>query len=166
YLMSGYMPSIQFEFPGQTLVQVLYAKEMEVLRPKDFSVLTENHQYDRHTTEFSFDTAYYRPVSFHIDYRFGTRVNYDPPGNEIPFLAGRSSILTKLTVRPNKSLRIDNTYILFRLHSLAGSTGALNNHIIRSKWNYQFTRRLSARFIGEYDAVLDNPNFTSLQTTK
>jgi hypothetical protein len=166
YLMSGYMPSIQFEFPGQTLFQVLYAKEMEVLRPKDFSVLTDNQRYSRHTTEFSFDTSYYRPVSFHIDYRFGTRVNYDPPGNEIPFLAARNSVKSTLTIRPNKSLRIDNTYILFRLHSLDQSSGALNNHIIRSKWNYQFTRRLSARFIGEYAAVLANPNFTSLQTTK
>src|SRR5215471_1608618 len=131
---------------------------MEVLRPKDFSVLTENPQYVRHTTEFSFDTSYYRRVSFHIDYRFGTRVNYDPPGNEIPFLAARTSVKSTLTIRPNKSLRIDNTYILFRLHSLDQSPGAFNNHIIRSKWNYQFTHRLSARFIGEYAAVLANPS--------
>ena len=37
---------------------------------------------------------------------------------------------------------------------------------LRSKWNYQFTKELSFRFIGEYNTVLSNPSFTSLQTTK
>jgi len=169
YLMSGYIPSMRVELTGQTFVTVLYAKEMELLRPKDFSVLTSNQRYVRHTTEFAFDTGYYRPVSFHLDYRFGSRVNYDPPVTPkpvIPFLAGRTSVTTTLTVRPNKGLRIDNTYLLFRLHNRAGSVGASNNHIIRSKWNYQFTNRLSFRFIGQYNALLTNPSFTSLQTAK
>lgn len=166
YLMSGYLPSMKVEFTGQTFINVLYAKEMEVLRPKDFSVLTTNQKYVRHTTEVSFDTGYYRPLSLHLDYRFGSRVNYDPPGEQIPFLAGRTTVNATVTVRPNKALRIDNTYILFRLHNRSGATGALNDDIFRSKWNYQFTRRLSFRFIGEYDSLLTNPSFTSLYTTK
>lgn len=166
HLMSGYMPSFKMEFTGQTFITVLYAKEMELLRPKDFSVLAANQRFVRHTTEITFETGYYRPIAFHIDYRFGTRVNYDPPDGQIPFLAGRTSTTATLTVRPNKSLRVDNTYILFRLHNRTGPTGAFNDHIIRSKWNYQFTRRLSFRFIGQYDTVLANPDFTSLPTTK
>jgi hypothetical protein len=55
---------------------------------------------------------------------------------------------------------------MFRLHSLDGSFGAMNNHIIRSKWNYQFTREFSFRFIGQYSTVLSNKYFTFLQTTK
>jgi hypothetical protein len=102
----------------------------------------------------------------HLDYRFGTRVNYIPPGIEIPFLAGRTSATATLTVRPNKSLRVDNDFILFRLHHRSGAPGALNNDIIRSKWNYQFTRKLSLRFIGEYNAVLSNPLFTSIYQQK
>jgi hypothetical protein len=98
-------------------------------------------------------------------------VNYDPPVIPgpfplIPFLAGRTSVTSTLTVRPTKSLRIDNTYILFRLHNRTGSIGGLNDDIIRSKWNYQFNRKLSFRFIGEYASVLANPAFTSLQTAK
>jgi hypothetical protein len=166
YLMSGYIPSVRAEFIGQTFITVLYAKEMELLRPKDFSVLTTNEKYVRHTTELSFDTSYYRPFSLHLDYRFGSRVNYDPPGTEIPFLAGRTSATATVTVRPNKSLRVDNTYILFRLHNRVGSTGGLNNDIFRSKWNYQFTRKLSFRFIGQYYSLLTNPAFTSLYTQK
>ena len=55
-----------------------------------------------------------------------------------PFLAGRTSVTTTLTVRPSKPLRIDNTYLLLRLHNRLGPSGSMNNHIIRSKWNYQY----------------------------
>ncbi len=41
-----------------------------------------------------------------------------------------------------------------------------NNHIIRSKWNYQFTRAFSLRIIPQYTAVISNRSLTSLQTTK
>ena len=166
YLNSGYLPQLHLELPGLTNFGVLYAKEMELLRPRDFDSLTENTKYVRHTTELFLDSLYFPKVSLHFNYRFGTRINYDPPSGEIPFLAGRTSVEATVTLRPTRSLRIDNTYILFRLHSRTQPTGALNNDIIRSKWNYQFTPRASFRFIGEYNAVLANPNFTSLQTTK
>ena len=170
---SGYMPSMKVELIGQTFLTALYAQEMERLRPQDFSALTNIQKYVRHTTEFAIDTNYFRKFSLHADYRFGTRVNYDAPTVQVlpqfpvtPFLARRMSANTTITVRPTRSLKVDNTYILFRLHSLDGSFGAMNNHIFRSKWNYQFTKELSFRFIGEYSTVLSNPYFTALQTTK
>jgi hypothetical protein len=139
---------------------------MELLRPRDFSTLTQNQKYVRHTTEVEFKTSIYRPITFQMDYRFGTRINYDSPDNVAPFLADRTSATSTLTVRPTKSLKIDNTYLLFRLHNRLGASGSLNNHIIRSKWNYQYTKRLSFRFIGQYNAVLANPTFTYLETTR
>jgi hypothetical protein len=163
---SGYFLSASAEFLGETNLMVLYGPEREILRPRDFNVLTQNHEYLRHTMEVQFDTSYYRPVSFHLDYRFGSRINYDPPDGQIPFLAGRTSINSTLTIRPHKSLRVDNTYLLFRLHDRLSSFGSLNDHIIRSKWNYQFDRKLAFRFIGEYNTVLANPSFTSLPTSK
>ncbi len=166
YLNSGYFPALKTEFVGQTFLNFYYAKEMELLRPRDFSVLTSNQKYVRHTTEVEFKTSVYRPISFQLDYRFGTRINYDAPDGVAPFIAGRSSVNATLTVRPSRSLRVDNTYILFRLHNRLGAPGSLNNHIIRSKWNYQYTKRLSFRFIGEYNSVLANPAFTFLETTK
>lgn len=176
HINSGYMPAFKVELVGQTFFTALYAQEMERLRPQDFSVLPQIEKYVRHTTELTLETNYFRAVSLQADYRFGTRVNYDPPGNIFPFLARRTSANVTLTVRPTRSLRIDNTYILFRLRECAACPfpeparprplGSMNNHIIRSKWNYQFTKELSFRFIGEYDAVLANPRFTSLQTSK
>ena len=173
HINSGYFPSLRVELIGQTFLSVFYAQEMERLRPQDFSALTVIQQYVRHTTEFAIDTNFLKRASLHADYRFGTRVNYDAPDVQVlqqfpvtPFLARRNSANVNITVRPSRALKIDNTYILFRLRSLDGSFGAMNNHIVRSKWNYQFTKELSFRFIGEYNTVLSNPYFTSLQTTK
>ena len=85
---SGYMPSLKVELIGQTFLTALFAKEMERLRPQDFPVLTQIEKYDRHTTEFALDTNYFRKFTIHADYRFGTRVNYDPPTEPIfPFMA-------------------------------------------------------------------------------
>ncbi len=47
-----------------------------------------------------------------------------------------------------------------------GGENIFNSHIVRSRWNYQFTPRLAARFIAQYDAVLANPVFTSLESRK
>jgi hypothetical protein len=154
---------------GQTFLTAFYAKEMEQLRHQDFNAIDHIHKYTRHTTEFALDTNYFRMFSLHLDYRWGERVNYDPPGSEIPFLASRTSANVQATVRPSRSLKIDNTYILFRLHSCANCgppLGSMNNHIFRTKVNYQFNKELSFRFIGQYSSVLANPGFTSVPTTK
>ena len=54
---SGYIPAMKAEFAGQTFVNVYYAKEMELLRPKDFSTLTRTQSIVRHTTEVEFKTS-------------------------------------------------------------------------------------------------------------
>lgn len=166
HLNSGIFPELKWEFVGQTFLAVTYALETELLRPIDFSVLTENIEFRRHTTVVAFDTALLRQVTFHADYRWGSRVLYDSPAGEPPSLAGRTSATVTVTVRPTRALRIDNTYLLFRLHERKSSEGIFNDHIIRSKWNYQFSKELSFRFIGEYDALLTNPANTSLKTSK
>ncbi len=165
----GYFPSARVELMGQTFIQVLYAAEMEGLRHQDFDNIPDFQQYRRHTTDITLDSNYFRKFSLHGDFRWGTRINYDAPGILPPFLASRTSGNIQLTVRPTRSLKIDNTYLFFRLHHCPDCTtplGSLNNHIIRTRVNYQFTKELSFRFIGQYSAVLANPDFTSLATTK
>jgi len=124
YLNSGYFPALKTEFADQTFLNIYYAKEMESAPPRDFSTLTTNRKYLRHTSEVEFTTSLYRPISFQLDDRLGSRINYDSPDNVAPFLAGRSSVTTTLTVRPTKSLRVDNTYLLFRLHNRLGPNGS------------------------------------------
>jgi len=166
---SGYIPGLRAEFIGGTFIGVFYAKEMERLRPQDYGGLDQIQKYVRHTTGINFETSYFRKFTLSAHARFGERINYDAPDGMAPFLATRTSATLEATFRPTGALRIDNEYILFRLHQCANCTspaGGFNNHIIRSKWNYQVSKELSFRFIGQYNAVLANPEFTSLSTTK
>ena len=48
-----------------------------------------------------------------------------------------------------------------------GHTGAIfDNHIVRSRVNYQFTRELSVRGILDFNGVLSNPALVALDRTK
>ena len=162
----GYIPELSFEMARQTKLQVGYAEEAELLRPRDFSVLTQNRDFVRNTKFFTFRTAPLKQIIFDVDYRWGRRINYASPVGIEPYLARRNSITTDLSVIASKHLRIDNTYIWFRLADVNHRGVAFNNHILRSKWNYQFTPALSARVIMQYSTVLANPSLTSLSTTK
>jgi hypothetical protein len=70
--------------------------------------------------------------------------------------------------------RVDETYIYSRLATREGSTPAgfspatpiFNNHILRSKLNYQFTKELSLRAILDYNSVLPNSQLVALSRTK
>jgi hypothetical protein len=166
---SGYIPGLRAEFVGGTFLNVFYAKEMERLRPQDYGGLDHIQKYVRHTTGINFETSYFRRFVLTAHTRFGERINYDAPGGMAPFLASRTSAAVQVTVRPTGALRIDNEYLLFRLHRCANCpppAGGFNNHIIRSKWNYQINKQLSVRYIGQYNVVLANPAFTSLSSTK
>ena len=162
----GYIPTFQLEFQRQTRVAFAYAQEEETLRPRDFTILTHNVDFVRNTKQITFRSAYFRQMTVFVDYRWGRRINYASAVGQPPYLARRNSVELDLGVRPISRLQIDNTYLLFRLGDVTTRAPAFNDHIIRSKWNYQFTRELSARFILQYNALIGNPALTSLAPAK
>ncbi len=140
----------------------------ELLRHSDFSALSDNRDYAHHHYGFFFQNGFSKRISTNGEVGWGRDTNFDSPVAQAPFLAKSSYAQIALTLRPAGKLTIDNTYLLSRLRGLANGPGIFDNHIIRSKWNYQFTREFSLRVIGQYTATLatSNPNLTSLQTTK
>jgi uncharacterized protein DUF5916 len=137
----------------------------ERLRPFDFDTLSANQDYAHRTTGAFFNTSFFKEVNILGEVGWGTSTNFDPALGP-PVLANSSYATITATIRPGKSLTVDNTYLLTRLQDLQTGANIFNNHIIRSKWNYQFTRELSLRVIGQYNAILSNPALTSLQKTK
>ncbi len=162
----GATPSFFIEMPRQTRITYAYAEEAETLRPRDFSVLTTNIDFLRHTNQIVVNTAPFRQLSFFVDYRWGRRVNYAPATGMPPYLARRNSIDLEMTLHPFNRLEIDNTYLLFRLGGVGTRAPAFNNHILRTKWNYQFTRALAARIILQYNGIIRNQQWTSLAPAK
>ena len=157
----------------------------ERLRPKDFDALLTNRDYAHNTRGFFFDFGYFKPLSMGGEVGWGQSTNYDParpvlvngqatcrdgftPDSSAcrPQLGRSNYAQIFTTLRPIKGLTIDTSYLLSRLLDKSNGFSDFNNHIIRSKWNYQFTRQFSLRFIGQYSALLANPLNTSLRSTK
>ena len=137
----------------------------ERLRPLDFDTLSSNRDYAHYHYGPFFQFGVFKQLSLNGEVGFGTDTNFDPAVGP-PVLAKSSYATITATVRPTTRLSIENTYLLTRLRDNVTGQNIFNNHIIRSKWNYQFNRQFSLRFIPQYTAVLSNRTLTSLQTTK
>ncbi len=154
------------DLPSQTTVRFGYGWLRETLRPQDFSTLLRNRDYHEPYNFISFRTTPLRQLSFDAFISPGATINYNPPKGLAPLLADEILMNASMTIRPFTSLVVDSTYLLDRLRDHLANVSMFTNHIIRSKWNYQFTRELSFRLILQYSAILPNPSFTSLERTK
>jgi hypothetical protein len=173
----------------------------ERLRPQDFcfegfsqycgTPNPGNLDYREHTSGASFQTSYFKKATVIASYYRGEGVNFvalfpsssTPAPYNQPYGARQDTGTASLTLRPIKPLKIENTYLFERLRAsnadrmlvLSQFPGAgrsiFNDHIIRSKWNWQFTPQLSVRVILQYNALLaGTPGvgspYTYLPTTK
>jgi hypothetical protein len=134
-----------------------------------------NQDYHEHTSGGSIQTGYFKKATLSASYFWGQGVNFvampaaapaPPTPYSQPFLVREDNAQATLTLRPVKPLKIDNSYLFERLRSndstyafeASQNPGAgrsiLNDHILRSKWNWQFTPQLSVRLILQYNALL------------
>jgi len=150
-------------FTGQTAVEVRRIEAFE---------LFQNIGFRKHSSIFTFSTAWLNWLSTSISYQQGTSENFFPAAGLLPFLGNSANATFGLTFRPSPRIRFDQTYIYTRLGTRAGSTpvglpsgiSIFTNHILRSKLNYQFNRELSLRAIFDYNATLGNPDLLDIQT--
>lgn len=175
----------RFILPRQSDFGFFANMSHERLRPKDYTALLANRDYAHNTRGFFFDFGYWKQFSIGGEIGWGRSTNFDTalpvllngtptchggltadPASCPPTIGRSNYAQIFSTIRPVKGLTIDNSYLLSRLIGESNQHSVFNNNIIRSKWNYQFTRDFSLRFIGQYSMVLANPLNTSLQTTK
>ncbi|MGH9862823.1 MAG: DUF5916 domain-containing protein [Candidatus Acidiferrales bacterium] len=157
---------LDIQFAGNTFVFLGYHCDRERLRPVDFDVLTQNRDFQRNRKVIGVHSSYFRSVGVFAEYQWGTRINFVPALGQELELADLTAGELQLTWRPLTRLRIENSFLHNRLTHRGAGENTFNNHIVRSKWNWQFTRELSLRVILQYNAVLANPAHTALETTK
>jgi uncharacterized protein DUF5916 len=124
--------------------------------------------------ESEFRTAWFRWLSVSGDLSIGDGINYRPAEGLSPFTGKAKQMGVTFTLRPGARLRLDETYIYSGLRTggrsdltgVADGTTVFTNHLVRSKVNYQFTRRLSLRFIFDYNSVLPNTRLVDLEKEK
>ena len=155
-----------FGFKRNIVVAPIVGYESDVLRPVDFVGLPNNRQYSQDAVGLVFRGSPWRMFSWNTRiFRDGTVVVV-PAAGQLPYTGDETAIYQTIGLKPTHRLQIDNTYILERVVNGAVHHGVVNSDIIRSKWNYQFTREFSLRFIAQYDGLLTNPAYSDLQTTK
>lgn len=135
--------------------------------------LFEGHGFRTHQTNVSFVSDPLEWFGFSASYGSGSSINYSPATGLLPFEADSSGGNVSFTLRPTSRASFYQSYIYRHLatrnDSILGAparTSIFNNHILRSKINYQFTRKLSLRFILDYDAVLPNLSLVALDHQK
>ncbi len=158
-------PVYQWIFPRKSFFAIFNVLEHERLRPSDFSTLTANRDYTHVIGGTEVGTQYFKWINLDLEMDWGTATNFVPRTGP-PVLAYQNTAFMRGTVRPTKGLTVENTYIMTRLLDQNTGLNIFNNHIMRSKWNYQFTKEFSLRMIGQYVTTIANPGLTTLQSTK
>ena len=122
-------------------------------------------EFREHENFVTFSTSAVSWVSAGFVLGAGTRPNFFPPQGVAPFIADYRDIQLFATFRPMSNLVLDETYIFSHLNAREGSGHAgrvFDNHIIRSRVNYQFTREFSARVILDYNGIWANQSLVAL----
>jgi Domain of unknown function (DUF5916) len=153
-------------FKRNIVAAPIYSYETDILRPVDFPGLTHNQNYSQNAWGFIFRGQPWRRFGWNTKYIRDGTVVVVPPAGQLPYVGDESAVTSTFTVRPIGRLQWDTTYILDRVVNGAAKHAVLNNHILRSKVNYQFNREFSLRFITQYNGLLANPQFSSLATNK
>jgi Domain of unknown function (DUF5916) len=192
-LDTDYAPYLAIQGRGQNYIFLYPYEELrERLRPQDFAFLGLSvpaqflQDYHEHSSGAYFESHYFPKVTVAAGYHWGNGADFVPSPNLPPqlMLARVDTGNAILTFRPVKPLKIENTYLYQRLRAKDSTflfeqqlaqaqapgtqigRGIFSNHILRSKWNWQFTPKLSARIILQYNSVLANtPGTTFLPYT-
>jgi len=114
----------------------------------------------------SVSSQYVSQLTFSGSCSFGKEINLVPLEGDVPVLADSMAANIAFTARPNRHLLSENSYVLSRLSSIGAGDRIFTNHILRSKWNWQFNPELGLRVILQYETVLANRSLTRLETTK
>ena len=79
-----------------------------------------------------------------------------------PTLANTASIEIEVDWKPSNNFRLDTTYLLTELTDRNGAGDIFSDRIVRNRWNYQFTKEFSLRFIAQHEKI-DPGVLTSLE---
>jgi hypothetical protein len=155
-IYSLFVPGFGIDFDTNSF-KIEYSDYSETLRPRDFAGITSNRVYKYARSLFRYSNSTLNTLSFELTYRNGTALNLVPRMNELPNVADTKIIELDMLWRPMDRLRVSNTYFHTELEDKNDGTDIFSNDIIRSNWNYQFSKEWSLRFIAQYDETDAGP---------
>jgi hypothetical protein len=166
-LFTEFRPDVTWNFDGETSLTVTYATIKERLRPQDFAGLIDNRDYQRDTWAVEFASQANAKLGFSAILESGTDINLFPAAGTEPERADTASAEIEVFWRPMDRLRVDNTLLYTDLDDRGGQGSIFTNTIFRSRWNYQFTKEWSLRFIVQQEEIDPGAaTLTSLERAK
>jgi hypothetical protein len=139
----------QFELARSSHLSIYRSENPERLRPQDAPSLHTTASFHQQMTGVTFGAAPNVKIAFSGEYAMGRAINVSPSAGQRPDLGDSRLMNLMLSVRPMAALAVDTTAVW---SALGGATGSIfTNRIIRTRWNYQITRRLSTRAIIQID---------------
>jgi hypothetical protein len=165
-LSSAVEPSIEWTFAGPTHIELNFRERTEALREQDHRALSEYREYSGDMIDIEYSTNYWDWFNVWGNLRFGEYINLAPPEGEEPSQADWRELSFNMGFRPHTQLRNDNRYLYTWLAEPGTGKTIFTDHILSSRWNWQFNRELSIRTIVQYEATLANAELTSLETEK
>ena len=137
----------------------------ERLRAQDHSNLVRAKDFKQSQWRLEAETQMFSSTGFTANIRGGDTINLSPVEGQEPDLADFITSELGFLWRPLERLRLDLTYLNTSLEDPLSATEILKDSIIRAKWNYQFSREASLRFIVQEEFIDPGP-LTSLTNTK
>ena len=156
----------KIELARSSRLAVFHTLNSERLRVLDVPSLPIATLFNQRTSGVTFASAPLAALGFSGEYSFGTAVNLTPAQGERPTLSGSHGVALTVSIRPAPAFTIDSAYLLSALSNTHSGEAIFTDHIIRSRWNYQVTRRLSARAIARYEDLAVEPGASSLRGRK
>lgn len=145
-------PSFSLSLPRLTWMTVAHSEAYELYKG---AALRER------LSSISLGGSWYKWLDVSASYSQGKQPDYDSP--LAPFIARANNASATITLHLMSRLRMDEIYYYTRLAADASSNSQMHapadiftNHLMRSKFNYQFNRDFAFNAILDYNALLPN----------
>ena len=156
---------LEATWDGETALMGRLDSMRERLRAQDHSNLARSKDFKQSQWRLEAETQMFSSTGFTANIRGGDTINLSPVEGQEPDLADFITSELGFLWRPLERLRLDLTYLNTSLEDPLSATEILKDSIIRAKWNYQFSREASLRFIVQEEFIDPGP-LTSLTNTK
>ena len=151
----SFEPKVTLTLPRLTTLTLTHFEAYE---------LFQNVGFRERSTTVGLATSLYKWLDMNGSYTQGILPNYYPAAGVTPFLGSANNASATITLHPQTHVRLDEIYFYTRLATkpdLLPSPGLpsgviFTNHLIRSKFNYQFTRDYAFNAILDYNTLLPN----------
>ena len=140
---------------GQTNIFAFYARSRELFQGIDFPGI--NRLFVNVHSNFS------EPVRVGLSFTVGTAIARN---EDVPELGNQLELSANSTIRPTQRLVLQPSISYSQLQDQQSGENFFSGYVVRTRTNYQFTRRLFARVVFQYNDFSERLEIDPLVTYK